>query len=742
MSSSGSKGPPLRADRRYTNSPKPPAKPAAKTTTARRAAAPKKPRRTRSGRKAPLLLRPFVWAFRVLFGLAWKVGLVATLVLAGFVAFYASTLPPVEELLDARIKGSVTVMDREGKTFAWRGDQYGGVITTKTVSPYLKNAIVATEDKRFYRHFGISPRGVASAISINLSEGRGPLEGNGGSTITQQVAKLLCLGVPFDPEKWKNQTEYEADCRKGSLLRKAKEAVYAMALEWTYSKDDILNIYMNRSFLGAGANGFEAASQRYFGKSSSDLEPAEAAMLAGLLKAPTRYAPTANLKRSQERAATVLKLMEEQGYLTKAEAAAANSHPATLSSAAEAQDGTYFADWVMAAGPSFLTRQTTEDVVIQSTFDPRIQKAAEDAMDFIYDTKVSKDSKAEAAIIVMSADGAVRAMVGGRNTDPLPGDFNRAIQAKRQTGSSFKPFLYAAALDFGFTPYDEVVDEPWCVDVPGSGPYCPTNYDGQYKGRMNLIQALRESRNVPAVKVAMSMGIETVRKIAKDFGIDSPIAAGPAIALGASESTLMEMTAAYAGILNGGTAVVPYGLTDLRLKGDSDPMVGQTGGMGKRVISEQAARHLIYMLHEVVENGTGTRARVKGLEVAGKTGTTSDYKDAWFIGFSADYVIGVWMGYDTPTPMKGVTGGSLPADIWRETMVRVEDGLERHPLPMDIPDPNYIPPVNGQTQPQPQPEPQAQPDGVLTSEDLGVSTGDDVGDQVLDLLLQELQKGL
>ncbi|MEO8530772.1 MAG: biosynthetic peptidoglycan transglycosylase, partial [Deltaproteobacteria bacterium] len=298
MSSSGSKGPPLRADKRYSATPKPKAKPAASTTTARKAAAPTKPRRTRNPTKAPLLLRPFIWAFRLLFSLMWKAGLACAVVLAGFVAYYASTLPPVEELLDARIKGSVTVMDREGKTFAWRGDQYGGVITTDTVSPYLTHAIVATEDKRFYRHFGISPRGVASAIRINMAEGRGPLEGNGGSTITQQVAKLLCLGVPFDPTMWKNQTEYEADCRRGSLVRKAKEAVYAMALEWKYSKDDILDIYMNRSFLGAGANGFEAASQRYFGKSSAKLKPAEAAMLAGLLKAPTRYAPTANLKRS------------------------------------------------------------------------------------------------------------------------------------------------------------------------------------------------------------------------------------------------------------------------------------------------------------------------------------------------------------------------------------------------------------------------------------------------------------
>ncbi len=282
----------------------------------------------------------------------------------------------MNDLLDGRARGSVTLLDRNGQVYAWRGDQYGGIVTSDTVSPAVKNAVVATEDKRFYRHFGLSPRGIASAVRINLSEGRGPLSGHGGSTLTQQVAKLLCLGVSFDPTVWDSEAAYEHDCRRSTLWRKIKEAIYAMALEVQYSKDEILTIYLNRAFLGSGSFGFEAASQRYFGHSAAEATVPEAAMMAGMLTAPSRYAPTNNLKRSQDRAATVLKLMQEQGYITMAQRKAAVAHPATLSQAARARAGGYFADWVMSTGPDFLTRDTTEDVIIRTTLDQNIQKAA------------------------------------------------------------------------------------------------------------------------------------------------------------------------------------------------------------------------------------------------------------------------------------------------------------------------------------------------------------------------------
>lgn len=657
-----------------------------KTKPKKKPAARKKARK--SARKPNSILGFFLGIFKWIASLMWRIGwrvaaVVGILVGIG-VAYDYTTLPPVSELVDGRARGSVILLDRDNRRFASRGDLFGGVVTATSVSRHLKNAVIATEDKRFYSHLGLSPRGVASAVRINLAAGRGPLSGNGGSTLTQQTAKLLCLGKPFDPTTGISEKDYEADCRRGSLTRKIKEAIYALALEAKYSKDDILTIYLNRVFLGAGARGFEAASQRYFGKHASEINPAEAAMLAGLLKAPTRFAPTNNLQRSQDRALTVLKLMTQQNYLTSAEAAQARENPAVLSKAAKARAGGYFADWVMSSGPSFLTRDTTEDVIIRTTLDARIQRAAEEALAHIFETKVSSSSKAQAAIIVMSADGAVRAMVGGRETK-VSGAFNRATQALRQTGSTFKPFVFAAALDLGYSPNDLVLDAKLTIDIPGSGPWSPKNYGDKYYGRVTLTEALMRSLNTATVRVSENVGRDIVRNIATDFGIRHDLAAGPAVALGASESTLIEMTGAYAGILNGGRSVTPYGLIELSLLGDTEPLMRQEGGLGERVVSKTAAGNLIYMMNQVVENGTGQRAKLADRQVAGKTGTTQKARDAWFIGFSGDYVTGVWMGYDDNTPLKGVTGGGLPASIWHETMLRVHEGVSPKPLPMIVP---------------------------------------------------------
>ncbi|MDF1856160.1 PBP1A family penicillin-binding protein [Pseudooceanicola sp.] len=656
-------------------------KPPAKRATPRKRA----PAKAKRNPIVAALLAVLRWVWRIVWGLSWRLGAITALIIFGVSGFIAIGLPPVSDLLDGRARGSVTMLDAEGQVFAWRGDQFGGVVTAENVSPHLRNAIVATEDKRFYKHFGVSPRGIASAISINLREGRGPLQGHGGSTITQQTAKLLCLGTPFDPKIWKNETEYEADCRRTTLWRKAKEAVFSVGLEMKYTKAEILTIYMNRAFLGAGARGFEAASQRYFGKSAASVTPAESAMLAGLLVAPTRYAPTNDLTRSQNRAGVIIGLMREQGYLSDSAAAEALANPAQLSEAAEAKAGGYFADWVMASGPEFLTRKTTEDVTIVTTLDQRIQAAAEAAMKTIFSDKVKEGSKAQAAIVVMSADGAVRAMVGGRRTK-VSGAFNRATQALRQTGSSFKPFVYAAALDLGHSPFTTVQDEPLTINVPGSGPWSPENYDHKFRGTVTLADALKYSLNIPAVRVATTVGLDNVRQIASDFGIRSDLADGPALALGVSESTLIEMVGAYAGILNGGSSVTPYGLTSLTLQGETEPLMENESGIGERVIRESAARELIWMMRQVVLSGTGSRANIDGLEVAGKTGTTQAARDAWFVGFSADYVAGVWMGYDDNTPLTGVTGSGLPAEIWREAMVRVHEGREHRPLPMLVPE--------------------------------------------------------
>ncbi|KAA9007115.1 transglycosylase domain-containing protein [Histidinibacterium aquaticum] len=685
MSGNGRKRPPLVAERRTANRATP-----KKTTTPRgRKTARRKPRR--QAPRGPLgWIAAFFggivrWIFKLIWGVGWRMGAAVAVIIGLGVVYYASTLPPIETLVDARTRGSVTMLDRDGEVFAWRGDQFGGMVTADEVSPHLHNAVVATEDRRFYRHFGISPRGVASAVRINLREGRGPLSGHGGSTITQQTAKLLCLGRPYDPEQWETEREYEADCRRTTLWRKAQEAVYALAMEVKYSKEEILSLYLNRAYLGEGTTGFEAAAQRYFGKSAREVNEAESAMLAGLLKAPSTYAPTNNLARAQDRANLVLGLMEDQGYLTAEDAQEARDNPARLSSAAEGRAGGYFADWVMASGPEFYTRNTTEDVTIRTTLDPAIQRAAEEALVEIFENKVREGSDAQAAIVVMSADGAVRGMVGGRDIR-ASGAFNRATQALRQTGSSFKPFIYATALEMGFSPLDTVEDAPFCMQIPGSGQWCPSNYSNSYRGPVTLTEALTHSLNIPAVKISEEVGRELVAEVATQFGIESDIAQGPAMALGASESTLLEMTGAYAGLLNGGSAVLPYGLVELHVQGEPDPVMETTGGIRERVIRETSARQTIWMMSQVVQDGTGARAALPGWEVAGKTGTTQANRDAWFIGFTADYVVGVWMGYDDNTPLSGVTGSGLPAEIWHETMMRVTEGMTPRPLPMQPPE--------------------------------------------------------
>ncbi|MEN8873458.1 MAG: PBP1A family penicillin-binding protein [Pacificibacter sp.] len=678
MSKTSKRRRPLVADKRYSKSTVKPKQPK-KAPQKRR-----KPQRPVRGGILGFFLGLFRWVFRLIWNVIWRSSAVVVLILLLSVGYVFTTLPNLSELLDGRARGSVTLLDREGDVFAWRGDQFGGAVRANTVSPYLRDAVVATEDKRFYRHLGISPRGVASAVRINLSEGRGPLSGHGGSTITQQVAKLLCLGKPFDPNEWKSEGDYVRDCRRSSLSRKAQEAIFALAMEAKYSKDDILSIYLNRAYMGGGAYGAEAASQRYFGKNASNLSIPEGAMLAGLLTAPSNLSPTKNLQRSQNRAATVVRMMREQGYVSAEEEAIAQANPAVLSMAAKQQVGGYYADWVMSSGPEFFTRNTTEDVIIRTTLDQRLQKAAEEGLQWVFDNKVSVDSKAQAAIVVMDADGAVRAMVGGRVTK-VTGAFNRATQAMRQTGSAFKPFVYATALDLGYSPLDTINDEPYCLNIAGSGEWCPNNYTKKFEGPVTMARALEASLNIPAVKISESVGRDLVRRVASDFGIKSDLAAGPALALGASESTLLEMTGAYAGILNGGSAVTPFGLVELSLLGDNEPLMGAGGGIEERVIQESSARQLTWMMEKVVSQGTGKRAQFEGREIAGKTGTTQGAKDAWFIGFTGDYVAGVWMGYDNNTKLNGVTGGGLPADIWRETMQRVHKDVPIKPLPMQLP---------------------------------------------------------
>ena len=598
---------------------------------------------------------------RAVFWVIWRLSKLGIIILAGFVGYYLLILPDAAALMDDRKNGSVTMLDYRGDIFAWRGDQFGGIVTPDTISPNLRNAVIATEDKRFYSHFGISLRGIAGAIRTNLREGRSPLRGHGGSTITQQVAKQLYFS------------------QLPSWERKLREVPMAFAMELKYTKDEILTIYLNRVYLGNGTFGFAAASQRYFGQSVSAVSPAQAAMLAGLLKAPSTINPIRNFDRAYARANLIIGLMQDQGYLTASAAQDARENPARLSQAAAKKAGGYFADWILESAPEFIIKDANADVIITTTFDPMVQDGAEQALARSF-AKLKSSSRAQAAIVVMSRDGAVRAMVGGRKNE-FAGAFNRATQALRQTGSAFKPFVYAAALENGMRYNDIIDDAPITIQLAGQPDYSPQNYDKRYLGPISLTQALAQSRNTSAVAISEQVGRARVRAVAHDFGIRNDIPSGPALALGAGESTLLDMVGAYAGIANRGQAVTPYGLVKLTIQGDSEPLLQKENRLGQRVINDYAARQLIHMLRQTIQSGTGQRAFLPdGRDAAGKTGTTQGARDAWFIGFTADYVAGVWMGYDDNTPLTGVTGGGLPAEIWRETMVAIHAGLPLRPL--------------------------------------------------------------
>ena len=590
--------------------------------------------------------------------LGFRIAAFVALIIGVATTYSYVSLPNVAELSDARAKGSVTMVDRRGEVFAWRGDQFGGEVRPGNVSPFLTKAIMAAEDRRFYSHFGIDPRGLARAMVANARAGRFV---QGGSTLTQQVAKNVFL------------------TSERTIERKLKEVPVALALELKYTKDEILAIYLNRVYLGAGATGFEAAAQRYFSKSAREVSLPEAAMLAGLLKAPSRFSPTSNMGRAQGRASVIINAMRETGVITELEAEKALKQPATLSREASRRTGAHFADWVMENGPGFLVQSTTEDVRIQTTFDARVQSMTEAALKHVFDTKVRKGSPAEAAIVVMNHQGQVRAIVGGR--DPRANTFNRATQALRQTGSAFKPIVYAAAMEAGMNPNDTIEDRPLTMTIPGSGKWSPKNYSGKYEGAVTLSEALAKSINTVAVRLSEKTGRERVRSLASNLGISSEIANGPAVALGVSEATLIEMTAAYAAFTNGGHLAIPTGIREITIRGDEAPvMTASQTANGAKVISENSAAKLTSMMRRVITSGTGRRADLGKIPAAGKTGTTQAARDAWFIGFTGHYVVGVWMGKDDNAPLIGVTGGGLPAEIWKEVMVRLHNGLSIRPL--------------------------------------------------------------
>ena len=602
---------------------------------------------------------------KYLLWLSVNVSVIVSVILFIAVVNYVNKLPPIEELLDDRKRGSVTLLDRNNEVFAWRGNQFGGILKSNVLNPVLHDAIISVEDRTFYSHYGVSLRGILGAIRINLREGRGPFSGHGGSTITQQVAKILCL--------LQGDINTQKHCRRSTISRKLLEIPFALALEYAYSKKDILSIYINRVYLGSGAYGFEAASERYFNKSSSELSIGEAALLAGLLKAPTRYSPINNKDLSQSRALTVLKIMRDQKQISVTDFEKAVKSLPIIQENNINEIGSYYADWVMQDAPQEITTQSKEDIIIRTYFDPKIQKAVDNTILSFLETEIMSDSKAQIAIVVMSADGHVRAMSGGRPSEKIPGQFNRAYQAKRQPGSAFKPFVYGAALDIGISPNTILTDEPVTIMFGENNykEYSPKNYDNKYLGPVTIEEAFSKSLNTVAVKVGTQIGINRVKTLARELGIETFIPSEPSIALGSSEVNLLELTTAYAGILNNGTKVYAKGWRDLSVKKSNEIIIREGSEQGFRVFSKLAAQTLKYLMFSSVETGTGKNASVKNWQIAGKTGTSQSFRDAWFVGFSTNYVIGVWMGNDDNRPLKNVSGGGLPAKIFSKIMTKI-----------------------------------------------------------------------
>ena len=626
-----------------------------------------KKKKQKTKNKSRHVLNEFIWKARkiirtFLIWLALRVSFIFGACFLSCVTYFYLIIPPFETILDGRKEGSVTFLDKDGDKFAWRGEQFSKSSGSQGENKYLKHAIISSEDKNFYSHFGISLRGIIGAVRINLSEGRGPLSGHGGSTITQQVAKLTCL---------MNYDKIESACRKQSISRKILEVPFAIALETKFAKDEILSIYMNRVYLGAGATGFEAAAQRYFDKSVSELSLAESAMLVALLKAPSKYAPTRNLKLAQKRATLVINSMVREQHISAELAEIAIAKPAELSKNARLNTGAHFADWIMQDAPEVLTRKTTEDILINTTFDPVIQKHVEYSVSKVFASSVKPTSQAEVAVVVMTSSGDVVAMLGGRRNTSLQGQYNRAFQSYRQPGSAFKPFVYATALQQGYAP-DYILNDTQKPPPEMSGlKYWPKNYDNNYVGKITLDSALASSVNTVTVQLAHLVGVKNIISVAEGLGIKSELKKNLSLALGSSEVSLLNLTSAYAGFLNLGRRVQPRGWLDLRLKSNNEVLIEATKYTNKRVLDENVCRALIKMLVSVIDSGTGKEAYINGWDSAGKTGTSQAARDAWFIGFTSEYVVGVWMGTDDNKPLMGVVGGNLPSQIWSQIIQRI-----------------------------------------------------------------------
>ena len=606
------------------------------------------------------------WLFRFMLAL----GFWAAIAGAATFAFIWFTLAQKGVFQVPEREPGIMILASDGTELAQRGTFFGDSVNIEALPDYVPNAIIAIEDRRFYSHHGIDPWGLGRAMLSNLRGGRMT---QGGSTLTQQLAKNLFLS----PER--------------TINRKLQEVVLAIWLETKFSKDEILQLYMNRVYFGGGANGIDKASRAFYGKSPEELSIMEAATLAGVLKAPTTYNPARRPQEARERATLVLQNMVQEGYITADDMSEALASSTRTTPADYVPATQYAVDWIIDQLPLY-TKDTHESLVIETTLDTVMQLKAEASLRKRLADNGKKLAVSEGAVVTLDTRGAVKALVGGRSYKRS--QFNRAVKAKRQPGSAFKPFVYLAAIENGYRPESVEVDEPIRI-----GNWAPQNYTDRYLGPVTLERAFALSINTVAARLGQAVTPQAVAAVAHRLGITSQLGTDATIALGTSEVTPLELTAAYTPFANGGYAVEPYVVTRIYTKAGKVLYQRKGDGLG-RVVSDNDLGAMNILFRAVVREGTATKAEFDNLDIGGKTGTSQDYRDVWFIGFTPYYVTTVWMGNDDSSPTKKVTGGSLPALVWKDVMEEAHKGLSPRILPGEMQAPPDTDAVVADTAPQ------------------------------------------
>ncbi|MGB6119666.1 MAG: penicillin-binding protein 1A [Mesorhizobium sp.] len=550
---------------------------------------------------------------------------------------------------------AVTFQDRYGNEIGQRGIMQLTSVPVDEMPDHVIKAVLATEDRRFFEHYGIDFLGLARAMSENV---RANSVVQGGSTLTQQLAKNLFLS------------------NERTITRKVKEAFLSVWLEMNLSKKEILQLYLDRAYMGGGTFGISAAAQFYFGKGVKDVTLAEAAMLAGLFKAPAKYAPHINLPAARARAGTVLSTMVEAGFMTEGQVLGARRNPATPIDRGNTQQADYFLDWAFDEVKRLAAKSPDHTLVARTTIDLGIQRAAEESLEFHLRQHGKQYGVTQGAIVVLENNGAVRAIVGGR--DYGESQFNRATRAERQTGSSFKPYVYAVAMEKGMTPDTLISDGPitW-------GNWSPRNYGRSYAGRTTLATALIKSYNTVPVRLAKEkLTIAPIKALAEAMGVESPVFSDKTMVLGTSSLTVMDQATGYEVFANGGMAGTRHGITQIVTRaGETVYDFNRDAPPPRRVLSEQAVASMNQIMVQIPETGTARRASLPGIRSAGKTGTTQSYKDAWYIGFTGNFTAAVWLGNDNSTPTRNMTGGSLPAMTWQRLMTYTHQNITLKPIP-------------------------------------------------------------